>query len=161
MAFDVFLFLSALIVSLAWLCHLSALHHHLPHSRVRTIRTTMQRLLKPRTPLDGPACRPCSTLSSGVGTAASDVAPLARGQKPTESPEADEHPGLCLPPITSARPWASQTLTFMRLFGDGTPGPASRIQTCRGPACHTTFSARLHTPLYRLKPASRAGSPSC
>jgi IS1 family transposase len=32
---------------------------------------------------------------------------------------------------------------------------AERIQTFRGPACHTTFSARRNTPLYRLK------TPSC
>ncbi len=45
-------------------------------------------------------------------------------------------------------------LTFMRLFGDGTHGRAERIQTFRGPACHTTFSARRHTPLYHLKTPS-------
>jgi hypothetical protein len=43
----------------------------------------------------------------------------------------------------------------MRLFGDGTHGHAEPIQTFRGPACHTTFTARRHTPLYRLKTPSR------
>jgi hypothetical protein len=42
----------------------------------------------------------------------------------------------------------------MRLFGDGKHGHAERIQTFRGPACRTTFSARRHTPLYRLKTPS-------
>src|SRR5262249_43954275 len=41
-----------------------------------------------------------------------------------------------------------------RLFGDGKHGHGERIQTFRGPACHNTFSARLHTPLYRLKTPS-------
>jgi transposase-like protein len=41
-----------------------------------------------------------------------------------------------------------------RLFGDGKHGQAEPIQTFRGPACHTTFSARRHTPLYRLKTPS-------
>jgi transposase-like protein len=41
------------------------------------------------------------------------------------------------------------------LVGDGTHGRAERIQTFRCQACHTTFSARLHTPLYRLKTASQ------
>jgi len=41
-----------------------------------------------------------------------------------------------------------------RLFGDGKHGHAERIQTFRGPACRTTFSARRHTPLYRLKTPS-------
>ena len=40
------------------------------------------------------------------------------------------------------------------LVGDGKHGHAEKIQTFRGPACHTTFSARLHTPLYRLKTPS-------
>jgi hypothetical protein len=42
----------------------------------------------------------------------------------------------------------------MRFFGDGTHGHAEQIQTFRGPACRTTFSARRHTPLYRLKTPS-------
>jgi transposase-like protein len=40
------------------------------------------------------------------------------------------------------------------LVGDGKHGRAERIQTFRGPACHTTFTARRHTPLYRLKTPS-------
>jgi hypothetical protein len=42
----------------------------------------------------------------------------------------------------------------MRLFGDGRHGQAERIQTFRGLACHRTFTARRHTPLYRLKTPS-------
>src|SRR6266849_5512184 len=42
----------------------------------------------------------------------------------------------------------------MRLFGDGKHGLAERIQTFRCQACHTTFSARRDTPLYRLKTPS-------
>ena len=45
-------------------------------------------------------------------------------------------------------------LTPIRLFGDGKHGHAERIQTFRCQACHTTFSARRHTPLYRLKTPS-------
>jgi transposase-like protein len=41
------------------------------------------------------------------------------------------------------------------LVGDGTHGQTERIQTFRGPACRTTFSARRHTPLYRLKTTSQ------
>jgi hypothetical protein len=40
------------------------------------------------------------------------------------------------------------------LVGDGKHGHAERIQTFRGPACRTTFSARHDTPLYRLKTPS-------
>jgi len=41
------------------------------------------------------------------------------------------------------------------LVGDGKHGQAERIQTFRGPACRTTFSARRDTPLYRLKTPSQ------
>jgi len=41
------------------------------------------------------------------------------------------------------------------LVGDGTHGRAKQIQTFRCQACHTTFSARRHTPLYRLKTPSQ------
>jgi IS1 family transposase len=44
------------------------------------------------------------------------------------------------------------------LVGDGAHGKTERIQTFRCQACRTTFSARRHTPLYRLKtPAQRVG----
>jgi hypothetical protein len=43
----------------------------------------------------------------------------------------------------------------MHLFGDGTHGHAERIQTFRCQACHTTFSARRNTALYRLKTPSQ------
>jgi len=45
--------------------------------------------------------------------------------------------------------------TSTRLFGDGKHGRAEQIQTFRGPACHTTFSAQRNTPLYRLKTPSQ------
>jgi transposase-like protein/IS1 family transposase len=41
------------------------------------------------------------------------------------------------------------------LVGDGTHGHAERIQTFRCQACHTTFTARRDTPLYRLKTPSQ------
>jgi hypothetical protein len=41
------------------------------------------------------------------------------------------------------------------LVGDGKHGAVERIQTFRGPACHTTFSARRNTALYRLKTPSQ------
>jgi hypothetical protein len=45
-------------------------------------------------------------------------------------------------------------LRSTRLFGDGKHGQAERIQTFRGPACRTTFTARRQTPLYHLKTPS-------
>jgi IS1 family transposase/transposase-like protein len=41
------------------------------------------------------------------------------------------------------------------LVGDGKHGHAEQIQTFRCQACRTTFTARRHTPLYRLKTPSQ------
>ena len=41
------------------------------------------------------------------------------------------------------------------LVGDGKHGQAEQIQTFRCQACRTTFNARRHTPLYRLKTPSQ------
>ena len=41
------------------------------------------------------------------------------------------------------------------LVGDGKHGQAEQIQKFRCQACHTTFSARRHTPLYLLKTPSQ------
>ena len=43
----------------------------------------------------------------------------------------------------------------MRLSGDGKHGHLERIQTFRGLACRSTFTARRHTLLYRLKTPSQ------
>ena len=73
MTFHVFVFF--LLLCLAWLWHLYWLHHNPPHPRVGAIHTKIQRLLKPRTPLDCPACRLSCTLSSGVKPAPASVRP--------------------------------------------------------------------------------------
>jgi len=59
MALHVFLYLllSSFMLCLARLCHLYLLHHCFPHLRIAAVHTTVQRVLKPRTPLDCPACR--------------------------------------------------------------------------------------------------------
>jgi hypothetical protein len=58
-----FLLLFFLILTLARLWHISWPHHNSPHSKAGAVHTTVQRLLKPRTPLDCPACRHSSILS--------------------------------------------------------------------------------------------------
>jgi IS1 family transposase len=50
--------------------------------------------------------------------------------------------------------WGITDAHIHALVGDGTHGGAERIQTFRCQACHTTFSARRDTPLYRLKTPS-------
>jgi len=90
----VFLLVICLLLSLARLWRLCWFHLRPSSSRGRAKRTTLHRLLKPRCPDDGPACRLASPASSGGGPA--DVASLARGEKPARSPQAREHRGLRL-----------------------------------------------------------------
>ncbi len=118
------------------------------------MRTTVQRLLKPRSPLDCPACRLASTLSSGVKPAPPPVRPWREVKSRRGAPTRVKTEGFACPNrkclysgITDAHVHA--------LVGDGTYGHAERIQTFRCQACHTTFSARRDTPLYRLKTPSQ------
>jgi hypothetical protein len=57
-------------------------------------------------------------------------------------------------PNRTCRYFGNTDASFHALVGDGKPGQAERIQTFRCQACRTTFSARLNTPLYRLKTPS-------
>ncbi len=88
MAFPVyvFLFVIFLLLCLALLWRLSWLHRQPSHSRGRFIRSTTQRLLKPRTPLDCPACRLGSTPSLGGGPAPRLCDPGVRGKAAGEHP---------------------------------------------------------------------------
>jgi transposase-like protein/IS1 family transposase len=147
------LLLSFLMLLLAQLCHLYWTHHGLPHSKAVALHTAVQRLLKPRTPLDCPACRLSSTLSSGVEPAPLPVRPWREVKSRRGAPKRVNTEGFACPNrkclysgITDAHVHA--------LVGDGTHGHAERIQTFRCQACHTTFSARRDTPLYRLKTPS-------
>ena len=81
----VFLLVGCLLLSLVRLWRLDWLHIRSSTSRGGAKRSTLHRLLKPRSPDDCPACRLASTPSSGGGTAPADVAPLARGKKPAGS----------------------------------------------------------------------------
>lgn len=152
MALHVFLFF--LVLCFAWLWQLYWLHHNPPHSRVGTIYTKIQRLLKPRTPLDCPACRLSCTLSSDVEPAPLPVRPWREVKSRRGAPKRIDTQGFACP--NRQCPYFGITdADIHALVGDGIHGRAEQIQTFRGPACHTTFSARRHTPLYRLKTPSQ------
>jgi hypothetical protein len=141
-------------------------------SRREAKRITLQRLLKPRSPDDCPACRLGSTISSGGGPAPVPVRPWSEVKSRRGAPKRIDTEGYACPNqhcfyfgITDAHIHA--------VVGDGTHGQTERIQTFRCQACRTTFSARRNTPLYRLKTPSssvamvlsaasrRAGSLGC
>ncbi len=113
----------------------------------------LHRLLKPRSPDDCTACRLASTPSSGGGPAPAPVRPWCEVKSRRGAPKRVKTQGYACPNrkcsyfgITDAHVHA--------LVGDGKHGQAERIQTFRCQACHTTFTARRHTPLYRLKTPS-------
>ena len=155
MALHVFLFLLVvcLLLSLALLWRLDWLHLQRSHSRGRAIHSTAQRHLKPRSPHDCPACRLASTPSSGVGPAPLPVRPWREMKSRRGAPKRIPTAGFACP--NHQCPYFGITdVRVHALVGDGRHGQAERIQTFRGPACRTTFSARRSTPLYRLKTPS-------
>src|SRR5258708_16184368 len=149
MTLHVFLLLFFLILSLAQLCHLCWTHHCLPHSKAVALHTAVHRLLKPRSPRDCPAC----TLSSAVESAPAPVRPWHEVKSRRGAPKRVDTHGFACPNHQCL--YFGITDTYIHaLVGDGTHGHAEQIQTFRCHACRTTFSARRHTPLYRLKTPS-------
>jgi len=111
------------------------------------------RLLKPRTPLDCPACRLSCTNSSVVGPAPGPVRPWPEVKSRRGAPKRVNTEGYaCLNQQCSY--FGITDAHIHALVGDGTHGHAEQIQTFRCQACRTTFTARRHTPLYRLKTPS-------
>jgi hypothetical protein len=155
MAFHLFLFLLVvcLILSLALLWRLCWLHLEPSHSPGGAKRSTLHRLLKPRCPDDCPACRLASTASSGGGPAPLPVRPWCEVKSRRGAPKRVNTEGFTCPNRTCLY-FGISDAHMHALVGDGKHGSAGRIQTFRCQACHTTFSARRDTPLYRLKTPS-------
>jgi hypothetical protein len=96
LAFQVFLFLLVffLLLGLTRLGHLSLPHHQPSNSKAGTIRTTVHRLLKPRTPLDCPVCR---LSSSGVRLAPAPVRPWREVKSRRGAPKRVNTEGFACP----------------------------------------------------------------
>ena len=117
------------------------------------MRTTLHRLLKPRTPDDCPACRLTSTSSPGAGPAPAPVRPWSEVKSRRGAPKRINTQGFACPTQQCAY-FGITDAHIHALVGDGKHGQAERIQTFRCQACQTTFSSRRNTPLYRLKTPS-------
>ena len=152
MTFHIFLFLLMffLLLALTLLWRLSWLPLQPSHSQEGSRRTMFHRLLRPRTPLDCPICR---LSSSSVRPASVPVGPWCEVKSRRGAPKRIHTDGFACP--NQQCPYFGITDAHIHaLVGDGTHGRAERIQTFRCQACHTTFSARRDTPLYRLKTPS-------
>lgn len=148
----VFLLVVCLLLSLTILWRLDWLPFQPSSSPGAAKHSAPHRLLKPRSPDDCLACRLGSTAAFGGGPA--PVRPWCEVKSRRGAPKRVNTEGFACPKqqcfyfgITDAHIHA--------LVGDGTHGHAERIQTFRCQACRTTFSARRHTPLYRLKTPSQ------
>ena len=100
MAFHVFLFLlvTFLLFCLLQLWPFCWSHHGSAQSRtVAKMRSTLHRLLKPRTPLDCPACRLASTPSSVVGPPPAPVRPWREVKRRRGAPKRVKTEGYACP----------------------------------------------------------------
>jgi hypothetical protein len=150
----VFLLVFFLILSLARLWHHGWLHLLPSPSQTEAVRTRVHRLLKPRTPLDCPSCRLACTPWPGVRPAPALVRPWSEVKSRRGAPKRIDTQGFACPNRTCLY-FGITDAQIHPLVGDGKHGHVERIQTFRCQACRTTFSARRHTPLYRLKTPSQ------
>jgi IS1 family transposase len=124
-----------------------------PHRQTTAITAAREHLLKPRTPADCPSCRRARATVTNDPPARIPVTPWCKRKSRRGAPKRIATQGFACP---------NRICDYYRiidahihaLVGDGTHGQRERIQTLRCQACGTTFSARLATPLYRLKTAS-------
>ena len=154
MGLHVFLFLLVFyLLFLALLWRLDWLHLRPSHSPGRAKRSMLHRLLKPRRPGDCPACRLASTPLLGGGSAPASVRLWREVKSRRGAPKRVNTEGYACPNQQCAYCGIADA-QIHALVGNGKHGHVERIQTFRCQACHTTFTARRHTPLYRLKTPS-------
>jgi hypothetical protein len=152
---SVLLLVSFILFALALLWRLCWLHHGPAKTRaVAKMRTTLHRLLKPRSPDDCLACRLATPASLGRGSALGPVRPWREVKSRRGAPKRIDTQGFACP-NQQCKYFGNTDAQFHALVGDGKHGRAEQIQTFRCQACRATFSARRNTPLYRLKTPSQ------
>jgi hypothetical protein len=122
-------------------------------SRGETRPSRTPRLLKLRTPLDCPTWRSTGEPSPVVEPPPAPVRPWRELKSRRGAPKRVNTEGFACPNQQCAY-FGINEAQIHALVGDGQHGRAERIQTFRCQACRTTFTARRHTPLYRLKTPS-------
>ena len=150
----VFLLVICLLFFLALLWRLDRFPFWPSPSAVASRRSTLHRLLKPRSPDDCPACPLGSPPALGGGTVSAPVRPWCEVKSRRGAPKRVNTEGYACP-NPQCRYFGNTDAHMHALVGDGKHGRAEQIQTFRCQACRTTFSARRHTPLYRLKTPSQ------
>ncbi len=154
MTTDLWSLLAALLLGLVWLRYTWQQRHAQEAAAAK--QGTGWRLLRPRTPDDCPVC--CQqTAATSPSHACRPVRPWHEVKSRRGAPKRIATAGFACPNRQCAYYQISDAQVHA-LVGDGTHGKGTRIQTFRCQACGATFSARRHTPLYRLTPpAQRVG----
>ncbi len=151
---DILLLLLCLLVLIgAWLYQ--CLRFFSRHScSQESQRSHGPRCLKPRSPLDCPAC--CLASSPVLGQEATQVpvCPWLEVKSRRGAPKRVNTEGVTCPNRACSY-YRISDAQIHAIVSDGTYGTAERIQRWRCQACQTCFSARLHTPMYRLKTPSQ------
>ncbi len=115
------------LLCMAWLWYRNRTPHGLRHLAAKTAHPMVRRLLKPRTPLDCPACRLASTASSGAGRAPAPVRPWSEVKSRRGAPNA--YPPKGSPVRTgSARTLATLTLECTLWSGMASMAVPSRFR---------------------------------
>jgi hypothetical protein len=141
-----------LLVLLAW--QIWVWHRRLyPLPHTAAVTATVQRLLKPRTPDDCPACRQRAPAATTSTLTCASVTPWRERKSRRGAPKRVNTQGFACP-NRSCVYYQNTDAHVHALVGDGVDGKYERIQSLRCQACGTTFSTRRDTPLYRLKTAS-------
>jgi len=146
------LLMSLFILAVVWLCHRYRLHHGPAHGKGGG-RSLLPRRLKPRTPLDCPACCLSASRSSSGRFEPVSVRPWQEVKSRRGAPKRVKTAGFACPNRACVY-YGMTDAEIHALVGDGLRGQAERIQRLRCQACQTALSARRHTLLYRLKTPS-------
>ena len=142
---DLCWFIFLIVGSLVWLAWVW--HHHLhPPSHTTVITSRIQRLLKPRTPEDCPACRQPQAIPTRIPPTCPPIIPWCERKSRRGAPKRIVTQGFACPNRTCSYYQISDAQVHA-LVGDGAHGRSERIQTLRCQACGTTFSTRRGTPL--------------
>jgi IS1 family transposase/transposase-like protein len=137
----------------AWL-YQYARSFHRPARAQESPYLHVPRCLKPCSPLDCPACCLAASAVPAQEPKRVPVRPWREVKCRGGAPKRVNTKGVACPNQACSYYGISEA-HIHAIVSDGTTGKAERIQRWRCQACQTKFSARLHTPMYRLKTPSR------
>jgi transposase-like protein len=140
------------ILAVVWLSQWDRFHHGPAHGKGGG-RSLLPRRLKPRTPLDCPACCLAASRSSPGIREPNPVRPWREVKSRRGAPTRVQTAGFACPNHACGY-YGISDADVHAIVSDGSYGKAERIQRWCCQACGSRFSARLHTPLYRLKTPS-------